>query len=248
MEKNVPIFFLIQEIKLRFLYTFLSFVCFFFIFFNFKEQLLFLFINPFLLIKNEKFYFIYTNVFEILILELNFSLILSLFCLIPLITYQLFNFYLIILKKYELNFFLIFYFKFFIYFLILNFFFYNFFFPLILDFSIHFELKNTENLFQILLETKIDDYIKNLNFCFLNILFFILFNFFFIIIIYNFTFTTIIKIRKFIYLLIFIIVFIFLSPPDFFIQIILLLPFLIFYEFCLFQLILNQIFKKIWKC
>ena len=123
--------------------------------------------------------------------------------------------------------------------------------PILWEFLIKFEITNTKNIFQIFLEPRIDIYIKNLIIFGIYLNFYFLFNTFFLIIyflmkknnLYN-----ILNLRSIIYVITILIICFFLSPPDFLIQILFLCPLLLFYEFTIFNLILNKIYNDFWKC
>ena len=232
------------ELKYNIYLFFFSFFFLFLVCYYFSNQLIFLFIKPFILYDFFQ-YFIYTDITEIFILHLYISFIISFSILIPFLSIQFWFFFFPGLTKKE-N---IKIFKFLLLFFFFNFiiipFIFTYFIPTLglyfyyinnvsndYLYSIHFE-PNINQYFNFLLLSFISIYIINLYpFC----LYFILFlNIFSINIWTNF--------RKIFYFLFFLLA-TFLAPPDVLSSFFIILPFLFFFEIFIYFHFYFQKYKK----
>ena len=217
----------LKELKYRFVYFLFSFILTFIICFYFRVELFFLISSIFLSYGQS---FIYTGLFEPLIIYFKLSFLFSFFFTFP-INFYIFSFF--FLRSFY-NFYTFYYFFYisclyfltiliFILFLILIF-------PLLIIFLLNFQRSNNLEIFELLLQATINQY-YNFFFNYIKIYFLLICipNIFFLLVLIkliNKEFFFNYKFRKYLYLNIFIFFFIF-APPDLFLQI-LILPLIIF--------------------
>lgn len=243
--KNTPFLSYLIEFKIRAYYLIFSFFILLIIFFCYKEELLFLLIKPLLISKLNRFYFIYTNIFDILIIELSLSFFFSIIFILPFFLYELNAFFSLSFYFSEKKKFL--QILYFFTFLFINIFLTNYFLllPSIWEFFLAFELNNTNNLFQIFLENKLDDYLINIFqfffFISLNCILLLILSIFHIF--KNIKPNFLIKFRLVFYLIIFSLILIF-GPPDTFSHILFFIPFFISYELLIYKIIFFFNFYK----
>lgn len=237
----------LKEVKYRFLYCISAFLFNFIILLYFSKELLFILVKPLLLInKNGEFYyFIFTNMSDVLLLYVKIALLLSAILIIPKILIQTIIFLLQGLYNHEKKFI----------FLCLGFFiscfysitvllyFYGI--PIIWAFFVNFELTSIDSLFGMYYEAKINDYIDFMFFIFFVFCSFLQIPLLMIFIIYFnlIPITFFIHYRKY-FIIIFFILGGFFSPPDIFSQVFIALTVLTLYEVILFFSLLVQNYIK----
>lgn len=239
---NTPFLNHINEIKYRFLYSFLSYIITVVILYLNIDNLLYFIIKP-LLNTSYKGEFIYTNLIEIVYLYLKVSFISSLFFTIPLFLYQIYNFFslgLYIKEKYLFRQLCIYIYLIYNIILIL---YYKYLLPFLWTFLLTFQIQNKN--WDISLYSKITEYFN---------LFYILYFFTFILILLPtlvlFIFKNdiydsinILK-NRIIVNIFFIVVILTLSPPDFISQVSIYIPAFIMYEIILIKFINQTIYLK----
>ena len=235
------------ELKARVVYTSLSFLVTWSIFFYYAEDTLYLLMNPLLgndpCVELKGQHFIFTKVTEAFFTELKFSFFLTFFWLSPLILYQvwLFSkpglypkeskvFSLLCVSSISLFFFGLF-------------FGYTFILPIAWHFFTSFEIKDA--FFQIRLEAKISDFVELASTWIFLVGILFQYPIFLATLLYIGWVSpkTLVERRKLSCLFAFIIAACF-SPPDIASQVLLALPLLLFYESAIFTLILQEKFKR----
>ena len=156
-EKTLFLYYCI-ELLYRLYFIFFSFCSSFFITLYYKEELMYLLIKPLLTIKKEKFYFIYTNLYDMLLNEIYICFFTSLLIILPFVFYQTLNYislisYFSTIKRIRpFLYFGLFFFN------IILIFIYCYTFPFCWSFFLTFEIAENYTLFKIMLEAKIDEY------------------------------------------------------------------------------------------
>ena len=239
-----------EELRYRFFYILLSWSLIFSLNMYYDLELLYLWIKP-LLLNIDNSYLIFTNLSEVFLAELNLNFRLSFLLILPLIGTHFYLFFISGLYLNEKKLLSLISLKGPIIFLLLLFLIHKLILPLIWNFFISFSnnLNINNNLFQLHFEAKFVEYL-NLHYLILLYLSVILILPIYIsaIILYNNTTSkkqkqkNLLKIiqnltyyRKFI-IITFLLLSAFISPPDIFSQIILVIPFQIAYEFIIFIL------------
>jgi len=218
------------ELKFHFNCFFTLYCLFFIILYTYNEQVLFLLIEPLIIIKMSN-YFIFTNINELILLKITMSNCISLFLIFHIFILQFWIFNIPGLRKLE-NFS---FFKFLIIYaslsFIYNYMFFKLIIPSILSFFIQFKIDST--LIDIFFEPRIYNFIKII-FSF-SFFFFCIFNYLYLLILFlkNIKKITLIKYRKFLYFKILLLITL-ISPPDLFSQLLISFPIIIFFESLLF--------------
>lgn len=238
-----------KEVRYRILY--LSFSCLLTFFFSYLNitYLIYMFMLPFLNIKkvDSILYqsdFIFTNVSEAFSSYILVSFIVTIYLLLPLILYSCFSFLKSGLTKHEKNS-LAFIINFFLFCCILSIVFtHQIFLPLMLKFFLSFEELVKTNLFTLKLEPKILDFLyMTVRFVFWFMLVFQMpFSLFFFLNQNLINLNLLEKNRK-LFLLTFVIIGGFLSPPDVYTQLLIALPLCLFFEFILFLSYIKKLYN-----
>lgn len=239
----------LNEIRYRILYISFSGLITFLCVYTHIELILYLWSLPFL--NNKKIVislnqsdFIYTNIYEAFSSYLFLSLIITFYLTIPLVIKTWFSFVKPGLLKYEKQY-VLFIINIFLLFGILSLFFsFNILLPMFLKFFTSFENLAKTHLFTIKLEPKIFDYINNTVTLILWCTF--IFEIPIILIVFIkqtvFNLTILQKSRRF-FLIGFIILGALLSPPDILAQLVIAIPFCIFFEICVFFSYLKRLYE-----
>jgi sec-independent protein translocase protein TatC len=230
----------LYELKYRTLYIIISYIVCFFICLIFKVELFFLISKYFLQFNSG---FIFTKLTEPFFFYLKLILFCSFYWIFSVLLYFYGFFFFKSFYNYQIKFFL---FLFFLFYLIIGFYFYFFFkfyIPFILNFFFLFERVDINSLLMISFEAKLNDFLTFF-FVFTFILLFIT-HFPLFLMLYTSKFLNInnIKIRKYIYMIMFIL-FICIAPPEIFSQILILPLFFFFIEFLFYFIFLIYI---LWK-
>lgn len=217
------------ELKCNFFIFIITFIYIFSICFYFSDQIIYLFVKKLIKVNLLK-YFIFTNITELFITNINISLFISIFICIQILIIQFWYFIAKGLYKNE-NYKLI---KFYLIFLLFNIFIIKFILIKIIP-NIWYFFINTDfsdkYLFNIYFEPKCNNYFNFIFTSFIFIYIIFLYFFIFIYIIFNniLNIKTIINLRKFFYIK-FILISILISPPDFINQIIIINIFICLFE------------------
>jgi sec-independent protein translocase protein TatC len=237
----------LKEIQYRILYCSVSILFNFIIFIFFSKELLFILVKPLLNINEEIlfYYFIFTNMSDVLLIYIKIALILAFFFTIPTFLIQIIIFLFRGLYRYE------FFFIFVMFLLSVTFLYiillvlYSYLIPLIWFFFINFELTSANSLFGVYYEAKINDYINFMFSIFFIFCFFLQFPTIMLFCIY-FNFVRInffILYRKY-FIIIFLILGGLFSPPDIFSQLFLSISVLVLYEIIIFFNLFLQNYLK----
>ncbi len=213
---NIIINFL--ELKYRIIYFVFSFIGTFSTCFYFKVELFYLISNFFLRYENG---FIYTSLFDPLIVYIKLSFLFTLIFIYPIFGYFIIFFFLRSLTQFYLSFYIFYWFL--LYFLAFTLFivFSSLFLPFLLEFLLNFQRLNILEILEISLQATINQY-YNFFFSYIYIYSFLILvpNIFLFLIFLNvfpkklfFEY----KFRKYLYFIIFI-SFLVVAPPDFFVQ------------------------------
>lgn len=227
----------LKEIKYRLFYYILVFIMFFCVFLFFSKEILFFIVKPLLAHNGEEVfsYFIFTNMSDLLYLYLKISFLLAFIFSFPALLLQFWCFLVEGLYKYE-NIFLslLFSFSFFFNYIIIKLL-YNYVIPLIWSTLTGYELTSNNSLFGLYYEARITDYVDFM-FSIISIFYcFLIFPVLMICLLYiNFVYIiSLLKIRKYIYIIFFIIGGI-ITPPDILSQFLIALFTIILYEVTVF--------------
>jgi len=216
-----------KELKFSFIYILISITLTTIIFYHYNYETLYIIAKP--LIKSDylpsSFNFIFTDIFEAFKMYLFLSIFMGVHTNIPFIIWHIWKFLIKGLYNYENKIFILFIASIILSFSIINILFYYTIFPIIIDFLIQFENSNSFNPFNIQIQLKLKDYFL------IYIKFTYLFNLTFIL-----PFITLfikntkwIYFKKFIYLILLIIIAI-ITPPDIFSLVLFFLPTIIILE------------------
>lgn len=237
----------LKEVKYRFFYCIISFFSNFLILFIFAKELLFIIVDPLLKInkKNDFYYFIFTDMADVLLIYIKIAFVLSVISLIPLLLFQVWFFLVQGLYNYEKNFLLFLLLFSLIFFIVIFLFLYIYLIPFIWSFFINFELTMNNSLFGIYYEAKINDYVNFMFYIFGIFCSFLLIPIIMICLLYfkilNIQFF--VSYRKYFIITIFILGGV-LSPPDIFSQIFISSIILFIYEIILFYYLLLHYYQK----
>ena len=240
----------LKEVKYRLIYCIISFFLSFLILFIFAKELLFIIVNPLLKInkENDFYYFIFTDMADVLLIYIKIAFVLSIISIIPLILFQIWFFLVQGLYNYEKNFLLFLLLFSLIFFISIFLFLYIYLIPFIWSFFINFELTMNNSLFGIYYEAKINDYVNFMFYIFGIFCSFLLIPVIMICLLYfkilNIQFF--VSYRKYFIITIFILGGV-LSPPDIFSQIFISSIILFVYEIILFYYLLLYYYQKIFN-
>lgn len=216
------------ELKYRLFYFLYSFLLTLLVCFTYRIEIFFLISNFFLEYENG---FIYTSLLDPLIIYIKLSLLVTTILVFPVFIYLFGFFFFRSFYSYKLIYSIFYLFSLYFFSFVLFILTSNVILPILFEFLINFQLLNTFDLFELKLQATITQYY--------NFYFAYIFIYLFIILIPN-TFLFLVFVgflkkdfflkyifRKYLYLIVFFL-FLIVSPPDFFLQII-ILPFLILF-------------------